>query len=65
MIWEMFNGKKLTPANIKALTAGKTTRKYVLREESGRKFKAKIKLAKGGSGLLEPMMIEMEKYYKE
>ncbi len=54
--------KKLTPSNIKTLTAGKTTRKYVFREESGRKFKAKIKLAKGGRGLWEPVMIEREPY---
>jgi hypothetical protein len=60
----MLNGKKLTPSNIKTLTEGKTTRKYVFREESGRKFKAKIKLAKGGRGLWEPVMIERETYNK-
>ncbi len=62
VIWEMLCGKKLTPSNIKTLTAGKTTRKYVFREENGRKFKAKIKLAKGGRGLWEPVMIEREPY---
>ena len=62
VIWEMFNGKKLTPANIKTLTAGKATRKYVFREESGRKFKAKLKLEKGGRGVWEPVMIERETY---
>ena len=60
VIWEMFCGKKLTPANIKTLTAGKTTRKYVFREENGRKFKAKIKLAKGKSGFWKPVMIGRE-----
>jgi DNA topoisomerase-3 len=60
VIWEMFYGKKLTPANIKTLTAGKTTRKYVFRDKSGRKFRAKIKLAKCESGFWEPVMIERE-----
>jgi DNA topoisomerase-3 len=62
VIWETINGKKLTPANIKTLTEGKATRKYVFREESGRKFKAKLKLAKGGRGIWEPVMIERETY---
>ena len=65
MIWETINGKKLTPANIKALTAGKATRKYVFREASGRKFKAKLKLEKGGSGIWQPVMIERESHYKD
>ena len=62
MIWEMLNGKKLTPSNIKTLTAGKATRKYVFREESGRKYRAKLKLEKGGHGIWEPVIIERETY---
>jgi DNA topoisomerase-3 len=62
VIWEMLNGKKLTPSNIKTLTVGKTTRKYVFSEKSGRKFRAKLKLEKGGRGIWEPVMIERETY---
>ena len=62
MIWEMLNGKKLTPSNIKTLTEGKATRKYVFREKSGRKFRAKLKLDKSGRGIWEPVMIERETY---
>jgi hypothetical protein len=58
----MLNGKKLTPSKIKTLTAGKTTRKYVFREKSGGKFRAKLKLEKGGRGIWEPVMIERETY---
>jgi len=60
VIWETINGKKLTPSNIKTLTAGKAIRKYVFREQSGRKFKAKLKLEKGGRGMWEPVMIDRE-----
>lgn len=62
VIWEMLSGKKLTPANIKTLTEGKATRKYVFREESGKRFRAKLKLEKGGRGIWEPVMIERETY---
>jgi len=62
VIWEMTGGKKLTPANIKTLTAGKTTRKYVFREESGRKYRAKLKLARGDGGIWRPVMIDRETY---
>jgi DNA topoisomerase-3 len=62
VIWEMLNGKKLTPSNIKTLTAGKTTGKYVFREKNGRKFRAKLKLAKDGRGIWEPVMIDRESY---
>jgi DNA topoisomerase-3 len=58
VIWETFNGKKLTASNIKTLTAGKATRKYVFRPENGRKFRAKLKLEESGSGIWEPVMIE-------
>jgi DNA topoisomerase-3 len=58
VIWETINGKKLTPSNIKTLTEGKATRKYVFREENGRKFRAKLKLEESGSGIWEPVMIE-------
>jgi hypothetical protein len=62
VIWETINGKKLTPANIKTLTAGKATRKYVFREEGGTKLRAKLKLEKGGRGIWQPVMIERETY---
>lgn len=62
VIWEMINEKKLTPSNIKTLIAGKATRKYVFREKSGAKFRAKLKLEKGGGGIWEPVMIERETY---
>ena len=62
MIWEMINGKKLTPSNIKTLTEGKATRKYVFREENGRKFRAKLKLIKGKNGIWETVWIERETY---
>ncbi|CAB1082967.1 DNA topoisomerase III (EC [Olavius algarvensis Delta 1 endosymbiont] len=65
VIWEMIGRKKLTPANIKTLTAGKITRKYVFREESGRKYRAKLKLAQGGDGIWQPVMVEKEAYYRE
>ena len=62
VIWEMLSGKKLSPANIKTLTAGKTTRKYVFREKDGRKFRAKLKLEEKGRGKWEPVMVEREVY---
>jgi DNA topoisomerase-3 len=62
VIWEMISGKKLTPANIKILAAGGTTRKYVFKEKNGEKFRAKLKLEKGGNGIWETVMIERESY---
>ena len=63
MIWEMISGKKLTPANIKTLTAGRTTGKYVFKAKNGEKFRAKLKLEKDGSGIWETVMIERETYH--
>ena len=60
VIWEMISGRKLTPANIRTLTEGKTTRKYVFKEENGEKFKAKLKLEKSESGIWETVMIDKE-----
>ena len=62
VIWEMINGRKLTPANIKILAGGKITRKYVFKEENGGKFKAKLKLEKSESGIWETVLIERETY---
>jgi DNA topoisomerase-3 len=62
VIWEMISGKKLTPANIRALTAGKTTRKYVFKTQKGGKFRAKLKLEKNSSGSWETVMLERENY---
>jgi len=60
VIWEMIGGRKLTSANIRTLTEGKTTRKYVFKEENGGKFKAKLKLEKSESGIWETVMIDKE-----
>jgi len=60
VIWEMISGRKLTPANIRTLTGGEITRKYVFKEENGGKFKAKLKLEKSESGIWETVMIDRE-----
>jgi DNA topoisomerase-3 len=62
VVWQVVSGKKLTPANIRILTNGKTTRKYVFEEENGRKFLAKLKLEKGERGVWETVKIEREPY---
>jgi DNA topoisomerase-3 len=62
VIWEMISGKKLTPANIRTLTGGKTTRKYVFKMPNGGKFRAKLKLEKNPSGRWETAMLERENY---
>jgi DNA topoisomerase-3 len=58
VIWEMISGKKLTPANIRTLTGGKTTRKYVFKTQTDGKFRAKLKLEKNQSGRWETVMLE-------
>ena len=58
----MIGGKKLTPNNIRTLAGGKTTRKYVFREEDGRKFRAKLKLQTVKSGTWETVFTERETY---
>jgi len=60
VIWEMISGKKLSPASIKTLIDGKTTRTYVFREKNNRKFRAKLKLQKNNSGTWETAFIGME-----
>jgi DNA topoisomerase-3 len=62
VIWEMISGKRLTPANIRTLTGGKTTRKYVFKPQNDKKFKAKLKLEKNPSGRWEIEMLEKENY---
>jgi DNA topoisomerase-3 len=62
VIWEMISGKKLTPANIRVLTDGKTTRKYVFKSQNGEKFRAKLKLEKNSNGSWETAMLERENY---
>jgi DNA topoisomerase-3 len=62
VIWEMISGKKLTPANIRTLTGGKTTRKYVFKMQNGGKFRAKLKLERNYSGRWETVMLERENY---
>jgi hypothetical protein len=62
VIWEMVSGKKLTPANIRTLTAGKSTRKYVFKTQRGGKFRAKLKLEKNLSESWETVMLERENY---
>ena len=60
MIWEMISGKRLSPANIRTLTGGKTTRKYVFKTQTDGKFRAKLKLEKNPSGKWETIMLERE-----
>ena len=62
MIWEMISGKRLTPANIRTLAGGKTTRKYVFETRNGGKLRAKLKLKKNSSGGWETVMLERENY---
>jgi len=62
VIWEMISGKKLTPANIRTLTGGKTTREYVFKTQNGGKFRAKLKLERNLSGRWETVMLERESY---
>ena len=62
VIWEMISGKRLTPANIRTLTGGKTTRKYVFKTQTDGKFRAKLKLEKNPSGRWETVMLERENY---
>lgn len=60
MIWEMISGKRLTPANIRTLAGGKSTRKYVFKTQNDAKFRAKLKLEKSLSGGWETVMLERE-----
>jgi DNA topoisomerase-3 len=62
VIWEMISGKRLTPANIRTLAGGKTTRKYVFEMQNGGKLRAKLKLKKNSSGGWETVMLERENY---
>jgi DNA topoisomerase-3 len=62
VIWEMISGKRLTPANIRTLAGGKTTRKYVFETQNGGKLRAKLKLKKNSSGGWETVMLESENY---
>jgi DNA topoisomerase III len=60
VIWEVISGRILTPANIRTLTGGKITRKYVFKDDSDGKFKAKLKLEKSKNGIWEAVMIDRE-----
>ena len=60
VIWEMIAGRRLTPANVRTLTKGQATRKYVFKAENGGKFRAKLKLQKGPGERWETAMIERE-----
>ncbi|MBF0235003.1 MAG: topoisomerase C-terminal repeat-containing protein [Desulfamplus sp.] len=44
VIWKEIMGRKLTEKNIETLTAGKSTSFYVLKDQQGNKFKAKLKM---------------------
>jgi hypothetical protein len=46
VIWKEIPGKRLTEKNIQTLLAGKTTRPYVLKDENGNKYSAKLRLVK-------------------
>lgn len=62
VIWEMIGGKTLTPANIKQLTALKTTRSYVFKGTNGSKFRAKLKLEKKAEKFWETTLIDIEEH---
>ncbi len=44
VIWKDISGKKLTTKNIETLLTGKTTIPYVLKDKTGNKFKAKMRM---------------------
>jgi len=44
VIWKEISGKKLSEKNIETLLTGKTTRPYVLKDKTGSKFKAKMRM---------------------
>ena len=44
VIWKTIAGKTLTAKNVETLLAGKTTRPYVLKDQNGNKFKAKLRM---------------------
>jgi DNA topoisomerase-3 len=46
VIWKEISGKQLTAKNIETLLAGRTTRFYVLKDKTGNKFKAKMRMIK-------------------
>jgi len=60
VIWEIISGKRLTPANIRTLAGGKSTKKYVFKTQNDAKFRAKLKLEKSSSGRWETVMLERE-----
>lgn len=49
VIWKEIMGRKLTEKNIITLTAGKLTPSYLLKDQHGNKFKAKLKMVSHGS----------------
>ncbi|MCF6248696.1 MAG: DNA topoisomerase III [Desulfobacula sp.] len=44
VIWKEISGKKLSLKNIETLLTGKTTRSFVLKDKTGNKFKAKMRM---------------------
>jgi DNA topoisomerase III len=46
VIWKEISGRKLTIKNIETLLSGKTTRPYVLKDKTGHKFKATMKMVR-------------------
>jgi DNA topoisomerase-3 len=59
VIWKTFKGKKLTPANIKALVGGKKTRTRVFTTEDGRKIKARLILEQKNDHTWEPVLVDI------
>ena len=44
VIWKTISGKELKAKNVETLLAGKTTRPYVLKDQNGNRFKAKLRM---------------------
>jgi DNA topoisomerase III len=62
VIWKEISGKKLTTKNIKTLLAGKTTIPYVLKDKTGNKFKAKMKMIQKTQTQFSIEILPEEKY---
>ena len=58
VIWKTFKGKKLTPANIKALVTGKKTRACVFTTDDGQKIKARLKLEQKNDHTWEVVLVD-------
>ena len=62
VIWKEISGKKLTTKNIEILLTGKTTIPYVLKDKTGNKFKAKMKMIQKTQTQFSIEILPEEKY---